>query len=35
VPLRSDEDWARLEKAFGLIVHSVFDAAGKAEAKSA
>lgn len=33
VPLRSEEDWKRLEKAFGLLVHSVFDAHDK-EAKA-
>jgi hypothetical protein len=35
VPLRSEDDWKRLEKAFGLIVHSVFDACDRAEAQSA
>lgn len=33
VPLRSEEDWKRLEKAFGLLVHSVF-AAHEKEAKA-
>jgi AcrR family transcriptional regulator len=33
VPLRSEEDWQRLEKAFGLLVRSVFDAHEK-EAKA-
>ena len=33
VPLRSEEDWKRLERAFGLLVHSVFNAHEK-EAKA-